>query len=250
MKIVNTFLLLFITLASWTQEANVSFMTYNIRLDVASDGENAWPHRKEFLLNQIKFYEPSILGTQEALPHQLEYLDNQLEDYAVIGEGRDGNGKGEFSSIFYHKKKFKVLKSDTFWLSLTPEVPSKNWDAALNRICTYGLFMEIKTGEKFWVFNTHFDHIGVQSRLNAIDIIQGKIKKLNTTNLPVIFMGDLNVEPNNAVISKVKKFMNDAFEVSMNPTFGSYGTYTDLNSIGEKREELIISLFQNRIKSK
>lgn len=224
-KIVLICVFVLLTVTSFCQEANISLMTYNIRLDVSSDGENAWSNRKEGLVNQLKFYEPSIFGIQEGLPHQVAYLKKNLAPYGVIGIGRYGEGKGEESSIFYRKNRFEVLQSHTFWLSLTPEVPSKNWDAALPRICTYGLFKEKKTGKQFWVFNTHFDHIGEESRLNAIDIILEKMNVLNKNNAPIFFMGDLNVEPDSAVISKLNKFMTDAFKASEDPPFGSYGTF-------------------------
>lgn len=43
---------------------NLKIMTYNIRLDVASDGENAWSNRKDFFTSQIQFYSPDIFGVQ------------------------------------------------------------------------------------------------------------------------------------------------------------------------------------------
>ena len=66
--------------------------------------------------------------------------------------------KGEFSAIFMILKNLKT-SGNTFWLSETPDKPSKGWDAALNRICTYALFQDLKTQKKFWAFNLHFDHI-------------------------------------------------------------------------------------------
>ena len=79
-------------------------MTYNIRLDVASDGINAWPLRKDFFASQIQFYEPDILGVQEAMPHQVEDLEQLLPQYKQVGMGREGVGKGESSNIFYKKE--------------------------------------------------------------------------------------------------------------------------------------------------
>lgn len=207
------------------QETTVSLMTYNIRLDVESDGENKWDNRKDYLIKQLKFYSPSIFGIQEGLPHQIDYMSENLNDYYYVGEGRDGKHNGEYSAIFYSKKNYEVLKSDTFWLSLTPDIPSKHWDAALPRICTYALFKEKKTGVEFWVFNTHFDHVGQESRLQAIKIIKKRISQENTNSNPVFFMGDLNVEPKNEVIAKLNAFMLDTYDVSVNPPFGSYGTF-------------------------
>ena len=63
-KISFSIFLLVLSLNSFTQILKV--MTYNIRLDVAVDGENDWAHRKGFFTSQIKFYEPDFLGVQEA----------------------------------------------------------------------------------------------------------------------------------------------------------------------------------------
>lgn len=60
---------------------NLKMMSYNIRLDVSSDGENAWPYRKDFLTSQIHFYEPDILGIQEALPNQVVDIATALNEY-------------------------------------------------------------------------------------------------------------------------------------------------------------------------
>lgn len=203
----------------------LSVMTYNIRLDVASDGENAWPNRKAYLVSQIQFYAPDIFGTQEGLPHQIQYLNTSLPSYNVIGEGRRGGDKGEYSAIYYNENKFKVEKQNTFWLSLTPNEVSKSWDAALPRICTYALFTNNQTQMKFWVFNTHFDHIGVESRLQSVNLILKKIDLENTKNYPVIFMGDLNVTPESTLITNLKRQMNDSKAVTTGIAFGPTGTF-------------------------
>ena len=210
---------------SMSSGQELSVMTYNIRLDVASDGENAWPNRKAYLVSQIQFYAPDIFGTQEGLPHQIDYLNSSLPNYNAIGEGRRGGDKGEYSAIYYNKNKFKVEKQHTFWLSLTPNKVSKSWDAALPRICTYALFRNKETGLKFWVFNTHFDHIGVESRLQSVQLILKTIDKENTDNFPVVFMGDLNVSPESELITKLKTQMDDARDNTIGIPFGPSGTF-------------------------
>ena len=87
------------------QAQSLKVMTYNIRLDVASDGENAWPFRKDFFASQINFHEPDVLGVQEAMPHQVVDLEKLLSQYSQVGIGREGAGKGESSNIFYKKNK-------------------------------------------------------------------------------------------------------------------------------------------------
>lgn len=217
--------LIFLFIMTGTQAQEVSTMTYNIRLNIASDGENAWPLRKEYLAAQIKFYDPDFFGVQEALPEQMNFLKEQFSDYTALGEGREGKNKGEYSALFYKTEKFNLEESGMFWLSKTPEKVSTGWDAALPRVCTYGLFRLKEGDKKIWVFNTHFDHVGQEARVNSAQLILDKIKELNTENYPVVVMGDLNVEPDNEVIATFEKEMNDAHEVSQQPAFGPKGTF-------------------------
>ena len=216
-----------------SEKHNLSVMTYNIRLDVASDGENKWANRKDFLVSQVQFYSPDIMGVQEARPNQMSDLESKLKEYKTIGIGRDGDNKGEFSAIFYNTKKLKVENENTFWLSETPHEVSKGWDAAYPRICTYGLFTLMESNQKIWVFNTHLDHVGVEAQLEGIQLILKKIDILNSDNYPVVVMGDFNVEPNSDLISKLKQTMNDSKELAK-ILFGSNGTFN-----GFKFEELV-----------
>jgi endonuclease/exonuclease/phosphatase family metal-dependent hydrolase len=200
-------------------------MSYNIRFDNPNDGENSWVNRKELLCSQLAFYEPDVFGIQEALPNQVQDISNALPNYTFVGIARDGNGKGESSNIFFKKDKFKLLEQNTFWLSETPEIISKGWDAALNRICTYALLKENKTKQIFWIFNTHLDHQGEIARTKGIELILYKIKMLNTQNYPVIFMGDFNSEPTEERIINLKKLMIDSQEISEENPFGPTGTF-------------------------
>jgi len=203
----------------------LKLMTYNIRLELASDGENDWKNRKEMFAGQIKFYEPDIFGVQEATPNQVTDISSSLNKYSSVGIGREGEGKGESSNIYYKKETFSVTESNTFWLSETPEKISKGWDAAYNRVCTYALFKDKSSKKSFWVFNTHLDHVGEEARTKGIQLILSQINKLNKKNYPVIFMGDFNSEPNTDRIVELKKVMDDCRDVSVEKPFGPSGTF-------------------------
>lgn len=213
------------SMVSYTQ--NLKVMTYNIRLDVAVDGENDWTHRKEYFTSQIQFYEPDIFGIQEAKPNQVIDINALLTPYNNVGIAREGLEKGESSNIYYKKDRFNVIESNTFWLSETPNEISKGWDAAFNRVCTYALFKDKKTKSLFWVFNTHLDHDGEIARTKGIQLILSKIELLNTKKYPVIFMGDFNSEPNTERIMELKKAMNDSRDVSKQKPFGPSGTFNN-----------------------
>lgn len=235
MKYLLTLMMAFLLVYGNAQ--TLKLITYNIRLDVVADGENDWSHRKDFFTSQIQFYEPDIFGVQEAKPNQVNDIATALPQYSNIGIGRDGIGKGESSSIYYKKDRFKVLETNTFWLSETPNKISKGWDAAFNRVCTYGLFKDIKTKKLFWVFNTHLDHIGELARTNGIQLILSKIATLNTKRYPVIFMGDFNSKPSDDRIIALKKEMIDTREISKEKPFGPSGTFN-----GFKHNEAVTEL--------
>lgn len=204
---------------------SLKLMTYNIRLDVESDGENSWSHRKDFFISQIQFYNPDVFGIQEATPNQVIDISNSLTSYNSVGIGREGVGKGEASSIYFKKDRLEVLQQSTFWLSQTPDVVSMGWDAACHRVCTYALFKDKKTNKLFWVFNTHLDHMGEEARTKGIQLILSKIKALNTFSYPVVFMGDFNSEPTEQRIINLKNEMVDTRDVSEEKPFGPSGTF-------------------------
>ncbi len=218
-----TFVLLFFTALGFSQ---IKVISYNLRVDFGGDGENNWEFRRDFLAGQLAFYHPDFIGTQEGKAHQLRFIDSLLTDYQYIGISRDNSKtEGEFSAIFYNQHKFKLIAENTFWLSETPEKKSKGWDAAYERICTYGLFEDRQTQKQFYIFNTHLDHIGEAARINGIKLIVSKISTVNTKKLPLILTGDFNSEPKSAIYEYLSGFLTDAKTASKAKPFGPSGTF-------------------------
>jgi len=222
-------ILLLLPATIFAQQMNI--ISFNIRYNTPNDGENAWPHRIEMVSGLLKFHDADIFGLQEALIGQIEDIKNQLPEYEWFGVGRDdGKDGGEFSPVFYNPSKFILLKHGTFWLSETPEKPSKGWDAALNRVVTWGKFQSKVTGKQFLFFNTHFDHRGVEARKNSAELIYKKIREMvQDKNLPVILTGDFNLTPDTEPIQLLKKYMTDSREVSEEPPYGPVGTFQSFN---------------------
>lgn len=209
-----------------SNQAQTSLISYNIKYDNEGHGEHSWLKRKDHLTAQLSFYEPDIIGIQEALYGQVEHLEKNLTGYKHLGAGRDdGKEKGEYSAIFYKSEKFDVVESDTFWLSETPEKPSTGWDAAYARICTYALFKKKEGEGKFWVFNTHFDHKGEEARKKSASLILKQIEKLNEEDLPVFLMGDLNLEPDSKPVGMLAESLEDSRETAKEVIFGPDGTF-------------------------
>lgn len=205
----------------------INIMTYNIRLDTETDGINIWDNRKEGIVSLIKEESVDILGIQEALPSQIEYLSKKLDDYTMIGEGRDGGNSGEYSAIYFKSKRMDLIKTETFWLSETPEIPSIGWDAAINRITTLGLFKMVNSSMDVLVYNSHFDHLGKIAREKSAVLILNHIKENNYQNMPLIVMGDFNANPDELPIELLSEELNDSFKIL--PIENPIGTYNGFN---------------------
>jgi len=235
----------FLTLSSVVASGQeFSAMSYNIKYDNTNDTVNNWNDRKEDMVRLIKYYEPQFLGMQEVLHRQLTYLDEQLGNFSYVGVGRDnGKEKGEYSPILYDTKVFKLLKSETFWLSDTPDKISVGWDASMERICTYALFEHKTNKEKVFVFNTHFDHIGTEAREKSAELIAAKIKELNIDKNALILMGDLNLPPETAPIQFLQTQFTDGLTASKKPFYGPTGTFSgfDHNRVLDSRIDYIFT---------
>lgn len=167
--------------------------SFNIRFDNPRDSGNLWVSRAPVVSNLIRYHDFDIFGVQEALKPQLNDISAALPQYAIYGKGRDdGKDAGEHSSIYYKKDMFRLLKSGDFWLSATPDVPGKGWDATCcNRICSWVYLEDVKSRKKFYVFNVHFDHQGVVARKESGKLIVQKIKEI-AGSAPVLLTGDFN----------------------------------------------------------
>ena len=183
------FLVLFALLNGMKSESQTMHIaTFNIRYDNPRDSGNLWKDRKDPVTALIRYHNFDAVGVQEALKNQLDDMQAGLKGYVYHGVGRDdGKAAGEHSAIFYKTSKYTLEASGDFWLSSTPEKVGPGWDAKLNRICSWVSLKDKKTGKVFFVFNAHYDHQGVQARVESSKLIMEKIKSIAGEN-PVVFM--------------------------------------------------------------
>lgn len=212
-------------------DGTLKIISFNIRLSANKvDGRNAWKYRKDATLEMIQKETPSAFGLQEAMPDQVKYISDAFPQYDYVGVGRDdGKKSGEFMAIFYLKDKFELLDSGTYWLSETPDVVSRGWDAQCNRTLTWVKLKEISTGKVFFYYNTHLDHIGEKAREESVKLIVDIIKKNVPEGMPVIFGGDLNSSIDSPIFNplldmNMKSVRETAPETDHKGTFNAFGT--------------------------
>jgi endonuclease/exonuclease/phosphatase family metal-dependent hydrolase len=194
---------------------DLKVMSYNIRMGVAKDGTNSWEFRYPATAMMIEDQQPDVFGVQEAFEFQIRFIEDNCTDYEAVGVGRDdGKSKGEFMSIFWNKNTVKMLKWGTFWLSETPEKPSKGWDAHCRRTATWALMKDKRTGKKFYFVNTHLDHRGKEAQKNGLALIVSRIDDINPKGYPMVLTGDFNIKPNNPALVDLDKIMDSTRKIA------------------------------------
>lgn len=210
--------------AKASTEKEFKVMSYNIRMATGKDGTNSWEFRFPATIEMIKDQKPDVIGVQEALTSQILFIEEYCRDYDNVGVGRDdGKKKGEHMSIFWNKKTVKLLQWGTFWLSETPEKPSRGWDAMCRRTATWALMKDKKTGKKFYFVNTHLDHKGAEARKNGLKLIVDRIESINPYGYPMVLTGDFNMKPDNPALSDLDAKMQSARKVA--PKTDNHNTY-------------------------
>lgn len=196
-------------------EEGLKVMSYNIRMGTADDGTNSWRYRCPATIAMLDDQLPDVFGVQEAFDFQVKFVTEFARDYKSVGVGReDGKSEGEHMSIFWNKKTVKLMKWGTFWLSGTPEKPSKGWDAACYRTATWALMKDKKTGNKFYFVNTHLDHVGKEAQKNGLKLIVDRIAKINPQGYPMVLTGDFNIFPDDPSLVDLDKIMTSTRKIA------------------------------------
>ena len=235
------------------QTDSIELMTFNIRMGIADDGENHWDKRHELVFDVFRYHSPDIVGVQEAFQFQLEEILNNVDGYAKTGVGRkDGDSLGEYSAILYKKDRLRLLSSDTFWFSDTPQEPgSTSWGNTIPRICTWAHFFDDSLKRSFYVYNLHLDHQSQPSREKSVEFLLQRVRERETKD-PVVLMGDFNAGETNPAIQPIKEFKqiaeNDTVEFRdsyrvIHPNAQEVGTFNAFEgkTSGEKIDHIFVS---------
>lgn len=254
MKKFQLNLLLLIFTLPIVAQSTLNIMTFNIRLSInEKDSMNNWQNRQNHVVSQMLFHEADIIGVQEARPNQMADLSKLLPQYKYAGVARENNEWGEFSAIFYNISRLEMLAQHTFWLSETPtEVGRKGWDAACPRIVTYALFKDKKTKQQFYVFNTHFDHVGQTARRESAKMLLQKVNEIAGTRATLI-LGDFNAKPKDEPIRILTDNNNplhftDSQSICSAQHYGPTGTFNGFNHKEESNEPIDYIFIKNKVK--
>ena len=226
-----------------SESDTLTVATFNVRIRTGSDkDERSWDYRKADVARLIHHWRFDIVGVQELIDSDQEKeLSSMLPSFKVYSKGRDNTEgtKGERLAIYYHKDRFTLLKQGYFFLSQTPEIASKGWDASLNRMCQWIQLHDKITNQSLYIFNLHFDHIGKEARAQSAALVTGKIKEI-AGNEKVICMGDFNANPDEIrVYQTLTKSLADSRTIAETVSGSIHGTFNGWNVVNSSFSEAV-----------
>ncbi len=179
--------------------------------------------RAERFIGYMQRVSPALIGTQELNSAWLETVSAELpeyESYAVKRGGDDDENRSEMNGIFWRKDLFTAEKTETFWLSQTPETESRftyidengeECEAGCNRICSYAILTENATGRKLAFLNTHLDNSSEEAMLFGAQLITDKIAAIKAAypEIAIVLTGDFNQTEDGAAYQLIASVLND-----------------------------------------
>lgn len=133
---------------------------------------------------------PDIINIQELTFDQLQFLMQELSNHHFIGysafEGlpldkiKKDTFIQEILAIAYRPDRCECLDHGLRWISSTPSEPSIGFGSSRERIIIWGKFKDTVTGNIFFIFNAHYDHLG--GRQEYIDVESKVIQEIAKDN--------------------------------------------------------------------
>ncbi|WP_294081752.1 BT_3987 domain-containing protein [Proteiniphilum sp. UBA5384] len=203
-------------------ELNIA--SYNIEYNNLNSAGGPWSSRKILVGRMFQQYDFDIVGVQEPDKEQLDDIRSAAPGYDYLGTGATGS-----VAVFYKRDRFEVIESDIFWLSPTPDIPGKGWDAYHPRKCRWVHFKDMNSDKEFYFFNIHMDHVGVEARMKSTELVLEKIPEI-AGNYPAILTGDFNFNQNDANYNTLEHsgVLKDSYVIApehLNKEKGTHNAY-------------------------
>lgn len=181
--IIAFFTMIFNPGKTYEVRETVKAMTYNISCDELTD------ERLDAVKQQIEYVSPDVFGLQEIKSSSKSYIAKELKKYSSVTVSDMDIGNETYIGIYWLNEKYDKISSGSIYLSKTPNIVSKSWDARHTRMMVWTLLENKETGFKFIAADTHLDHVGATARAESLKLIDKTLKQFDC---PVIVVGDFN----------------------------------------------------------
>jgi endonuclease/exonuclease/phosphatase family metal-dependent hydrolase len=170
--------------------SDFTVLSLNLRFGLADDGPHGWGFRRDGVVKLFCSESPHFISVQEANHFQTDFLVKHLPGYACIGRRTPAPFFWQDNIIFF-RRDIGCLEQKHFFLSETPQFPSRSYGSQFPRQGTLGLFQ--LHGRRVICINTHLD-FETPAQMGALDVIHDQLRVFSK-NEPIVLMGDFNATP-------------------------------------------------------
>ena len=222
------------------QTDEITVMSFNVRGFTTEDtGKRSWFYRAKLQRSLIAEVQPDIIGFQEATDNTIWYVTHHLKGYEFLIAKTNFEENEKNMYIAYRADRFKCEAQGWFWLSETPDVPSKSWNTACVRTAAYVNLVDNLSGKRFTVCDTHLDHVSRDARTNGMQVILDKKAEFEADRF--ILLGDMNCSSASQAYHKaIDGGLVDASNAAESAYFGEGATY---HGWGEYLDNVPIDFF-------
>lgn len=187
-------------------------------------GEEPWSTRKEGVVSAIKnrtSVYPTLVGLEEVVDGQLDdILDGLGPDWDHYGVLRGGDtSDNERNPVLFNTSEFLLDHNQTYWLSTSPDTPSKSWNSDYNRIVTTTRFKHLALGKDVNFLVTQLSANSSEARVQSAHEILNITGPLGGSG-PVFLTGDFNSHQNEEPYRIISSRFSDAANGTSKREFG------------------------------
>ena len=183
-----------------------------------------WENSRDILAQMIVDADWDIFGVQEGgdlvrkeLPELVKQKGGKYKWWfqrpnPAIPENEDTNLA---NGMVWRSDRFKVSNKQVFWLSPTPDTPSKAWEEKVKhwRFVMSATVKDKKTGIEFIFMVTHCP-LMQSTREKSAHLIIEREKAMNPENKTVIFVGDMNSQPEMPYSQIIRTHFTDTRDIA------------------------------------
>ena len=129
------------------------------------------------------------------------------------------------------------------------DIPSYGWGARCRRICTWGYFKDLRSGKKFYVFNSHTDHEATEARRQSSFMLLEQVRKI-AKGRPTFCTGDFNATPDEEPVQLLLKdsLLLDSYKCTLTPPKGPSGSFYAYDKTGKTAKRIDFIFVTPKIK--
>jgi endonuclease/exonuclease/phosphatase family metal-dependent hydrolase len=198
-----------------SQPIELSVVTFNIHADFLSHKDILpWTDRKGLCVLALRQARPSLIGLQEVMPGQFDFLQEQLPEFTALSVTETTTDEALLQPIrqhyglplparnevvlFFRTEIFEMIDQGYWWLSPTPERISVGFGNIAPRLVLWARLRHKAAGQELIALTTHLDNRALPAMAR---LCQEKLPEFVQLGLPLIFMGDFNIDPARAEYS-------------------------------------------------